>query len=224
MDAKRKRKNIAPLITNPLHSVGFKEDNRNFCSKMEYHMRKREQKVILICSASENEGKSTVATNLALSLVARHKKVLLMDCDFRKPAMQKIFQLDLHRENDFGYYINRDSNDEPYNPVVRKSGLHICAHKTGYKYVQRMINSEKLMSFIRQAKQDYDYVVLDSPPMLVAADTEALARLSDVAVLVVRQDCALSRDLNDCMDTLRQSAPDMAGFVMNNCRTKVFEK
>ena len=63
-----------------------------------------------------------------------------------------------------------------------------------------------------------DYIILDSPPMLVASDTEALAHLADNSLLVVRQDRTTARDINDCMDLLSQATAEFSGYVLNDFR------
>ncbi len=215
--AMKKKKNIAPLVTLPLVSTGFQEDNQSLCSKMEYHMRKRSQKVILVSSAGENEGKSTVAANLALGLAARDKKVALLDCDFRKPAVYKIFETKPGEGQDFGRYLTHDEVEADFLVPLKKHKLWVGLNTVGHKYPQRLITSPKMHTLLDNLRGDFDYVVLDSPPMLVAADTEALAALADVAVLVAREDYVHTRDINDCLDILRRSCPDVAGFVLNNC-------
>ncbi|MBQ9838945.1 MAG: P-loop NTPase [Oscillospiraceae bacterium] len=213
----KKKKNIAPLITSPFISTGFKEDNQSLCSKMEYHMRKRDQKVILVSSAGENEGKSTVAANLALGLTGKDKKVALLDCDFRKPAVYKIFETNPGEGQEFGKYLTQEDASPDFLVPLKKFGIWVGLNTVGYKYPQRLITSPKMEQCLQQLRQEFDYVVLDSPPMLVAADTEALAALADVAVLVAREDFVRTRDINDCLDALRRSCPDVAGFVLNNC-------
>ena len=218
--AKRSRKNIAPLISHPFISQGFREDYQNLSSKMEYHMRKRGQKVILISSAGENEGKSTVAANLALSLAEQDKKVALLDCDFRKPALHKIFTMKADKQHDFGRFLSHSDAQEDVLYDVSKLKIHLAINASRHKYPQRLITSERMDQLIRSLRKRFDYVILDTPPMLVASDAEALAAWADVAVLVVREDWIMTRSINDSLDTLRRATPDTAGFVLNNCYMK----
>lgn len=219
LNARKKRKNIAPLVTNPLVSTGFKEDHRNLCSALEYHMRKRDQKVVLVSSAGENEGKSTVAANLALGLASRDKKVVLLDCDFRKPALHKIFQTKGDETHDLGGYLCHEDASEDLLVELPKHHLWLAVNRSSYKHPQRLFSSGKLRAYIEKLSQEFDYVVMDTPPMTVAADAEALATGADVAVLVAREDGMWVRDINDCMDSLHRMTPDVAGFVLNNCHS-----
>ena len=83
---------------------------------------------------------------------------------------------------------------------------------------ERLLHSEKLKKLLLAARADerFDYVLLDSPPMLLSADAEALSALSDLSVLVVRQDYTPAGILNDCADALTQSGTDFAGFILND--------
>lgn len=215
--AKRKKKNIAPLISNPFVSTGFREDYQSLSSKLEYHMRKRGQKVILISSASENEGKSTVAANLALSLATRGKKVALVDCDFRKPALHKIFGVRCDPQNTLSHHLGHSEHQDDVLLYQERFGIYIAVNGAGGKYAQRLIGSQKMGDFISRVRSEMDYVILDTPPMLAAADAEAVAAYADVAVLVVREDWTLSKNINDCLDSFRRTVPDTAGYVLNNC-------
>ena len=72
--------------------MGFAEATRRAEARVEYHLRKKKEQVLLVTSVMENEGKSTVAANLALALAEKHRKVLLIDGDLLKPAMHKLFE------------------------------------------------------------------------------------------------------------------------------------
>lgn len=220
-NAKRKKKNIAPLICNPFVSAGFREDYQSLSSKLEYHMRKRNQKVILISSASENEGKSTVAANLALSLATRGKKVAVIDCDFRKPALHKIFSIKCAPEETLSHHLGHSEHQEDVLMYLERLGIYMTVNAAGGKYAQRLIGSQKMEAFLQRMRREMDYVILDTPPMLATADAEAVSVYADVAVLVVREDWTLSQSVNDCLDNLRRIVPDTAGYVLNNCYENV---
>ena len=72
-------------------------------------------------------------------------------------------------------------------------------------------------------REEMDYIILDTPPMLAAADSEMLARLADTALLVVRTDYMHTVAINDCLDNLRKSVDDVTGFVLNNYYKTLFQ-
>lgn len=218
VESRRKKKNVAALIVNPLISRAYVEAYHNLTVRVEQHMRRRDQKIILVGSAQENEGKSTISSNLALALASKNKKVLLLDCDFRKPALQKIFEVQSDPKNDFGRFLTAGHTDSEPIIYLKRCNLYLGVNQETYGSIQALVHSEKMVRFLAEQREKMDYIILDSPPMLVASDTEALAGLAETSLLVVRQDRTLARDINDCMDLVRQSCPDFAGYVLNDFR------
>lgn len=215
--ARLRRKNIAPLITNSLIKKDFIEDNLSLCSALEYHARKRGQKVIMVTSLGENEGKSTIAANLALALAEKNRRVVLLDCDFRKPSLHKIFEVPVRKEQTLTDYLLQEKEDPTACLTeLKKHGIGLGISQNTGKHITRLLNSGKLRGLLQQLRDRVDYVILDTPPMLAAADAETIAAMADTAVLVVRSDYMLTNAINDGVDRLRKSAPDFCGFVLNN--------
>ena len=221
--AKLQRKNSAPLITNALITKGFIEDNLSLCSAVMYHMRRRNQKVLMVTSVGENEGKSTVAANLALSLAQKNKRVVLLDCDFRKPSAHKIFELPVSpTETLSAFLVGNGENGRDYLTEVKKYGITLGLSQPSGKNITKLLSNGKLRRLIDQLKQEYDYVILDTPPMLAVADAEAIAGLVDTALLVARADFMSATAINEGLDRLRRSAPEICGFALNDHRKKLF--
>ena len=224
LKSKFRKKNVAPLINSPLISKQFIEDNMSLCSAVEYHMRKRQQQVVLVTSAGENEGKSTVAVNLALSIAAKGKRVLLLDCDFRKPSLHKILEQPIPKGCAFTDYLLNDTDDAaPCLASLEKHGLIVGFSIANHKQVGALINNGKLHGILQEMRKSVDYIILDTPPMLAAADTEAIAKLADAAVMVVRTDFMHTAAVNDCLDNLRKSVDDVIGMVLNNYHKSTFQ-
>lgn len=213
------RKNVAPLIDSPLISKQFIEDNLSLCSSVEYHMRKHGQKVIMVTSVGENEGKSTVAANLALSLAEKNKKVLLLDCDFRKPSLHKIFEHPVPKGKTFSTYLLQEHEDaSSYLTELPKHRITVGISRPEHKNITELLHNGKLQRFLQQARQEADYIVLDSPPVLAAADAETIGRLADTAMMVVCADFMPIHVINDWLDHLRKSVPEICGMVLNKFR------
>lgn len=212
----KKRVKSAALITNPLVSYHFQEDCQKLCSRLDYYMKKYHRKVLLISSAAENEGKSTVAANMALALAARNKTVLLVDCDFRKPSQQKIFGIEKGASQDIGKYILTPAAVPLSSVLIEKNGVTLAVNHTGYDKTQQIIANKNLKDFIDKQKEQFDYIILDSPPMLLATDAKAMTQVAEEAMLVVRQDWSIIRDINDCIEDMRSGESHFLGYVLNN--------
>ncbi len=215
--SKLQRKNTALLVNGPLISKTFIEDNLSLCSSVEYHMRKHGQKVIMVTSVGENEGKSTVAANLALTLAEKNKKVLLLDCDFRKPSLYKIFENPVPAGKTFSSYLLQDTEDTTdYLVEIPKNRITVGISRPEHKNITQLLYNGKLQAFLQKARSSYDYIVLDTPPMLAAADAEVIAGMVDTAVVTLNTDFMPISVINDWLDKLRKSAPEVCGVVLNN--------
>ena len=220
--AKLKRKNSAPLIVNRLIKKNFIEENMSFCSALEYHMRRRKQQVVLVTSVGENEGKSTVAANLALALAGKKYRVALLDCDFRKPSLHKIFEIDRDSAPVLTEtLLNSDADLLSCLMPEQKNGVTLGVSKGTSKQLMRLLNNGRLPLLLNRLRDEFDYIVLDTPPMMVAADVETIATHVDTSVLVVRADFMPASSVNEGLDRLRKSAPEVCGFVLNNYRTTI---
>ena len=218
-----RKKNSAPLITNSLIRKDFIEDNLSLCSGLEYHVRKRGQKIILITSVGENEGKSTIAANLALALAEKGRRVALLDCDFRKPSIHKIFEMPQQRETALSTYLQHGEKDAlSYITECKKYGLWLGISQSVGRSITKLLNNGRLPVLLKQLSNQMDYIILDTPPMLAAADAEVLATMADTALLVVRADYMPTDSINNGLDRLRKSAPEVCGFVLNNYHTSLF--
>ena len=220
--SKLRRKNVAPLIVRRLIKKDFIEDNMSFCSTLEYHMRRHKQKVVLVTSVGENEGKSTVAANLALALAQKQHRVVLLDCDFRKPSLHKIFEVDTNEVPLLTQWILGDAEKAEDGLLPEKKfGVSLGVSKAVGKGLTRLLHNGRLAHLLQLLRNEADYVILDTPPMMAAADVESIAALADTAVLVVRADFMPTSAVNEGLDRLRRSAPEVCGFVLNNHRTTV---
>ena len=222
LHSKLMRKNIAPLINGSLISKAFIEDNLSLCATVEYHMRRRGQKVIMVTSVGENEGKSTIAANLALALAEKNKHVLLLDCDFRKPSQHKIFEHPVSKENAFSTFLLKETEDaESYLVNMGTGRIAMGFSRPEIKNVTELLYNGKLRKFLQQIRQEADYVIMDTPPMLAAADAEIIGRIVDTSLVVVGADFMPVSVINEWIDNLRKSTPEVCGVVLNNYHSKL---
>lgn len=202
------------LISSRLLSMPFTESNRKLATLIERHMARHKQKVLLVCSVGENEGKSSVASNIAIALAERHKKVLLVDCDLRKPALHRVFQIQKEVKNTFTEYLNGQVEFEQTICHVQE-GLDVICQLKGVNHSANYILSEKMTEFINTCREQYDLIILDTPPMGVGADVEAILNYADTSIMTVRQDWSDVGAINDFSDVLKQNDKEFMGFVLN---------
>lgn len=211
-----KKKGVpALLLTSPLVSMNFAEANRRAATRLEAHLQRKQYQVLLVASVEENEGKSTVAANIAIALAEHGKRVMLVDGDFRKPAQCKIFDRLGEKRPSFSDVV---VGKLPWNEAAfqnEKSGFwELFQYKT-LKNPVALLNGQRLPETLAVLRSEMDYIVVDCSPVAAAADAELWMRHADTVALVVRQDRADVRVINDTVDLIWKSAGDFSGFILN---------
>ena len=212
-----KRKKVGVLVTNPVTSFGYVETFQKLSSKLDYKCRHRNIRTILVTSVQENEGKSTVSANLALSLAKRGKKVLLVDADIRKPAQFKLFDQTYDKKDcQIGDVFAGKAQIEEAVHFLEQENLFLLGGNRSYRNATKLLISKIAGNVFAQLGQEMDYVILDTPPLYLAADTEELLPYADAALLVVRQNGAKVKDINDAIDIFKKTDCRLLGCVLNN--------
>lgn len=210
------RRKTSILIRSPLISFGYRETIRNLRRRVEQHMPEG-GKVILVTSALENEGKSTVAVNLALSLAQKHRRVLLLDGDLRKPACAKILDLAWQGHGVADVVRGEAEAAKSTRPYAEGSTLDLLLESRASHASGELAAGDGMAALIRWAREQYDVVVLDTPPMSAGSDAECLADLADASILIVRQGEAEVRLLSGALEVLYAARSELLGVVLNNC-------
>lgn len=215
-----KKKKNKLLITELTAGFEFIERFKKLAARVSTEAEKHEGKVILVTSVREHEGKTTVAANIALALARKTDRVLLIDGDMRRPALTKLFM----DEGETPAITLRDVLEDRgfvEDALVRDEKRNLCLllNSEGCSNSTELASSDNMSDLISAARESFDYVIIDTPPMSLMADAEVLADLSDVSVLTVKYDLVQARDLNDAIDALRVCHAHFAGCILNQIRT-----
>lgn len=210
-----KWKNRGLLMNSPTVSMEFAESCRKAATRLEYYMRKHKQKIVLITSFAENEGKSSVAANLALALAEKGRRVLLIDADLRKPAQHLLFERTDDKEAVLGEYLRGKIHAGDMISFDEKNKIYFIFQKKPAGNAGKLLESERIEKLLAMCREHLDYVILDSTPLAVSSDAERLMRHADTVAYVVRQDWSDIRAINDQVDLARQCKKDFAGFILN---------
>lgn len=193
------------------------EAYRTLRMNLQYSYLGSNHKVIVVTSANPKEGKSTVAANMALALAQDDKKVILIDCDLRKPTIDKRFnisnetgltELVIAKESEitFGYNYNENltiltSGKIPPNPTEILSS----------NYMLRLINS---------LRNIFDYIILDAPSVELVTDAQILAAKFDGTILVVKAETTKKSSVHNAINILRRVNANIIGIVLNEIEIK----
>ena len=153
-------------------------------------MLKPEDKVIMITSSQPSDGKSFVAGNLAVSMAYLGKRVIIIGLDIRKAGLDKVFGLDSHTPGITNYLTQPDDSDwkEWILPSEISPNLNIFPRGNIPPNPTELVSRPKLDELIRQLKEEYDYVILDTAPIAMVTDTSIISRVADLCVYVCRAD------------------------------------
>lgn len=212
-----RRKKSSILVTNPRTSFHYVTTISKLCRRVEKNMNRG--KVLLVTSVMENEGKSTVAANLALALSKKYPNVLLLDCDLHKPACRKIMEHDQPR------YVAQDvlrgtvALTKAAEPDRRSRLKVLFAKRSVSQEASDLIASPGMEALVEQARAHFDYVIIDLPPMSVAPDAESVMEHADASLLVVQQDGVTATDANRAIADLQRGRAKLLGCVINNVYT-----
>lgn len=209
-DARNKK---AILITSLKTSFFFRESMNKLRSKVEASSDKHGYKSFMITSAYENEGKSSVAANLALALAKNGHKVVLVDADFNKPAVFKIFDLDGSKS------LNKaieGTSSWSSQIVSDRSGLDLLPCSQDTLKSEILTNSKKLDEIMKELREEYDFVIVDTSPAYLLNETMAMNELVDATLFVVRQDYATSDVINETVKRLTYVKDNVLGVVFKN--------
>ncbi|MDB2176319.1 polysaccharide biosynthesis tyrosine autokinase [Blautia wexlerae] len=213
---RKKKEFVSMLISNPLRSFQYAESNKMMSSRVRSYMDKENAKTLLVTSVMENEGKSTVAANLALGLAQEGSRVMLIDCDFRKPAQYKIFDMEGKDADDLGKVLTGKAGTENLICNWNDTNLYMILNRTSSNSIEALLKSTTLRPIVGFCRQNMDYVIIDTSPLALVSDTEELAQMADASVLVVRQDTVLTKDINDAIDILNNTRGKVLGCVLND--------
>lgn len=211
------------LITDPVTSFQYAEDMRKLAVRIINEMTENHQKVLLVSSAMENEGKSTVSANIALAMAQINKRAVLVDMDFRKPSMYKILNMQCAEFEDLGKCI--EDNSRKHNVNYAEVARSLISHVPGTdlsvvlnrKAVPQAVEkySETIRKIVDAMREQADFVILDTAPISLVSDAEELATLADTSVIVIRQHWIEAGEINDTIDALGGKS-HMLGCVFNN--------
>lgn len=168
---------------------------------------------ILITSAIPMESKSTTAINLAITLAGSGHSVVLVECDLRKPVLRKYLKRELGQTGLAAYLAGLVTLDDC---IVDLSDLGISVIGAGVvpPNPSELLNTLRMQELVELLKHNFDYVILDAPPVTVVTDAAVVGRLTDGALLVVRSKFASARTVRQAKAKLENVGIRILGGVL----------
>lgn len=172
-------------------------------------------KKIIVTSSIPSEGKSTVAINLALSLVDSGSRVLLIDCDLRKPVVRRYLHLSSLKGIGLTNMLANPAKVKEGIIVLNDTGLNVIVSGPIPPNPAEILGSEKMRDLIAQVENDYDYIIFDTPPVTVVTDAAVLSRWCDGVILVMRHKYTPKESVLLAKKQLTNVNANIIGCVLN---------
>lgn len=171
-------------------------------------------KVILVTSPTSQEGKTTTSVNLAGSFAQANFKTIILDADLRKPRIHSVFN-----QKRFPGFTDYFFGQTSYEEIVRSTevnNLFYVSAGTIPPNPSEILGSSQMESFIQKLKNNFDYVVIDSPPLIAVTDSEILAQVVDGTILVVSANYTEMDLLEKSVEVLKRDNSTFLGVLLNN--------
>lgn len=174
-------------------------------------------KTIVVTSSIPGEGKSTIAGNLGLCLSESGNKVLIIDCDLRRPSIHRKFKVS-NMKGLTDVLLDKDIMPDVIHEYSPR--LSIIPAGTIPPNPSEILGSKTFEKFLREIRLIYDYVILDTPPILAVTDAKLLAGKADATILVVRYGKTKEKFISNSYKELIKVNAKVIGSILNICDTK----
>lgn len=215
--SKEKITSETPVKDNP--SSPISEAFRTLCTGVKFiGMQDQDKplKVVTISSSVTAEGKSTIAANMAIAAAGLGNKVLIIETDLRKPGQKKIWSETKEKLEGLGDLLNSEDPLNYSNYIVNElENVDIIFAGQNKSNPVALIGSPQMASLLHELRNKYDLIILDAPPVSIAADAQILGRMSDGMLLVVRQGKINTSLLSMTKESLEQAEVKVLGLVPN---------
>lgn len=206
------------------HTIAVRENDNNIMAETFRSLRTNllfmlgapNRKVILVTSTMSGEGKTFIASNLAVSLALLGKKVIIVGLDIRKPGLNKVFQIS-HKERGVTQYLSTPQTTDLYSMILPSGttkNLDLLPGGIVPPNPTELLARPALADVIELLKKEYDYIVLDTAPIGMVTDTQLIARVADASIYVCRADYTHKNDfllINELQE--RQRLPQLCTVV-----------
>lgn len=177
---------------------------------------KGQARTILITSPSVSDGKTTMVSNLAIAIAQAGQKTLIVDADFRKPMQHKIFGFDDGSQKGLSSIL---AGEVSIDDAIRKcptDGLELLASGPEVPNPSELLNSEAFANLLKELTHRYDRIVIDSPPITPVADSQILAAICDITILVVRAEKSTKKASLHAREALVGVGAHVLGAIVND--------
>jgi capsular exopolysaccharide synthesis family protein len=207
-----------PLLVNREISVAFGEAFRAFRTNVRLSMLPDGMRSVVVTSACAGDGKTLVASNLAVTLALAEQRVLLIDADLRRPSLHEAFNL--RNEPGLTNFLIGDGKAVNLIRRTRVPRLHLLTAGTLPPNPSELLDSRRFKKFLVQLGKHYDWVILDSPPVIPVTDAIVLADVVTGVIFVAAAETTPMPATRNAIEQLRRAPAPVLGAVLNRADLK----
>ena len=200
------------LVTKKIPRSLSAEAYRSLRTSIKFSLIDKPIKTIVVTSSLAGEGKSTVVVNLAYSLSQDGARVLVIDCDLRKPSIHENFLL--ANEKGLTDVLFGKSDLKGVTKKIKDSLFFITAG-TILPNPPEILGSKEMENLIKELKINFDYIIIDTPPILPVSDTLLLASKADATLIVVKARKTKEKMVKESYERLIEAKANVIGTVLN---------
>lgn len=202
------------LVADRRTGFSFIETYKAIRTKIENNSAKTGNKVYLVTSACENEGKTTVSANIALSLAENGKSVLLIDADLRKPSITKILSLP-ETGDGFASVIKQETSITEAIKLIKTFNLYVLADTKAVSNPSELLSRKITEEIINGIRDEFDFIIIDTAPASVVTDASIIAGFADAAIIVVREDFSPFSRIRMSVEDIDSNGAEIVGCIFN---------
>lgn len=211
---KKRRRNDAANFVMVSSDDGFEESLRGLSLKMQKQLEGEASKTILVTSTLPGEGKTTIAVNLALTMASEGFKVCIVDADIRKQSISERFGAEPCKHSLMDCVRDKDISILNCLQYVHGTTLaFLSGDSIGARHYR--IDSKGMQRALDTLCEKFDYVIMDTSPYAMVADTAIISRFARCVLYVVKPDYARQTQILDCVTSLYDRDISVAGFILN---------
>lgn len=207
------------VLDNPRLPRSFLESLRTVRRRIERAQKENGMKSFLVTSAMPGEGKSTVSSNIAISLAMKGYKVILVDADLRNPSTAKILGM---QEQELGTLevMKGEANIDDAVQQYKDTSVMVLAGSTPIQDTSTVLSGKNMRQFVKELEAEADFVIIDTPPSALLSDAAIVAQYVDGAVFVIRQDYTEVDRIIEGMEILSGSGAEITGCILNDANVR----
>lgn len=178
-----------------------------------------DKKSIVLTSSTPNEGKSTVSLGLAISLAEGGRRVLLVDADLRKSVLMGRHRV-MNEVKGLSHYLSGQASLSEVVCATQQEGMYMIFAGVVPPNPSELLGSARFLDLIEKAEKEYDYVIIDAPPLGSVIDAAVISKACDASVLVVAANTVSYKFIRTVKSQMEKTDCPILGVVLNKVNMK----